>query len=165
MRHAPRRLFALCLATAAASNAAAGAVEVSFIEPDRFADVGATPWEREARLKDLTAHLQALGRRLLPADQTLKIEVLDVDLAGEPRPSARSGRDLRIIRGGADWPRIQLRYTLGADGRPARSGEDRVADLNYTQGPVGSRSSEPLFYEKRMLDQWFETRFVERLSD
>lgn len=158
MHRAPRTLLALCLAAVAASNAAAGAVEVSFIEPDRFADVGATPWERKARLNDLAAHLQRLGRRLLPAEQTLKIEVLDVDLAGEPRHSAR------IVRGG-DWPRIQLRYTLTAEGKPQLNGEDRLADLNYAQGFDNGRSSEPLFYEKRMLERWFEARFVERRPD
>jgi hypothetical protein len=165
MHPAPRTLLTLGLAAAAVSSAVAGVIDVSFIEPARFTDAGATPWERQSRLNDLAGHLKALGQRLLSPDQTLKIEVLDVDLAGEPRPSAHAGRDLRIVRGGADWPRIQLRYTLTADGKPLLSGEETVADLNYTQGLDSGRNTEPLYYEKRMLDRWFKVRLVERRAD
>jgi len=169
MHHATRTrtrtLLAFCLAAAAASSATAGVVEVSFIEPARFTDTGAMLWERQSNLNALAAYLQSLGQRLLPADQTLKIEVLDVDLAGDVRPFPRAGRVLRVVRGRADWPRIQLRYTLTADGKTLLSGEEKVADLNYMQGLDTSHGSEPLYYEKRMLEGWFKARLVERRAD
>ena len=90
-----------------------------------------------------------------------KVEVLDVDLAGSTRPSRRGGFDLRVVRGKGDWPRISLRYTLEEDGKPVRSGEEAVEDMDYTHGLVGYRKSVPLYYEKRMLDKWFRARFAE----
>ncbi|HMC17367.1 MAG TPA: DUF3016 domain-containing protein, partial [Albitalea sp.] len=116
---------------------------------------------RQLNLQTLERHLQALAQHRLPSDQVLKVEVLDVDLAGEERPSRRSGRDLRILRGGADWPRIQLRYTLEVNGRLLRSGEETLTDMSYLQGPIGAYGTDPLRYEQRMLDKWFE-RLVER---
>ena len=59
-----------------------------------------------------------LGRRL-PDGQTLTIAVLDLDLAGSLRPTPTG--ELRVLRGGADWPSMSLRYTLQADGRTLAS--------------------------------------------
>jgi hypothetical protein len=158
-----RALLLSCIAAAAASGAsAAGVVTVSFTDPPHFSDAGATPWEKEATLRALTAHLQALGERYLSAGQALKVEVLDVDLAGTMRPARRAGRDLRVVKGGADWPRIDLRYALEASGQPAISGQESVADMNYSRGVAGDRGADPLHYEKHMLDVWFKARFVER---
>ena len=162
MRLDSRALLLSCITATVASTAAAGTVTVSFVNAPGFSDAGSTPWEEKSNLHALAQHLQGLGQRLLPADQVLKVEVLDVDLAGTMRPSRRAGADLRIVRGGADWPRINLRYTLEVNGKPWRSGEESVADMNYSNGLVGVRGSEPLHYEKHMLDAWFKARFAER---
>ena len=160
MRFFKPALMLACLAATAA--AVATPVEVSFVNPPGFSDAGSTPWEREANLRGLAEHLQALGTRYLSADQTLKVQVLDVDLAGAMRPSARAGRDLRVVNGGADWPRINLRYTLQGGGQPGLSGEESVADLDYSHGFTAQRAARPLHYEEHMLDAWFKARFVER---
>ena len=154
-------LVLMCFSAAVASNAAAGTVTVSFVNAASFSDAGTTPWEADTNLKALSSHLQGLGQKYLPADQVLKFELLDVDLAGTIRPSRRSGTNFRIVKGGADGPRITLRYTLEMNGNPARSGEESVADINYTRGLTTARESASLFYEKRMLDEWFKARFVE----
>lgn len=159
MQRCTSSLLLLCFA---ASGAAAGTVTVSYVNAPGFADAGPTAWEREATLKALSAHLQALGQRHLPAEQTLQVDVLDLDLAGALKPSRRAGQDLRVVKGAADWPRINLRYTLVADGKPVLSGEERVADMNYAAGIASQRNSDPLHYEKRMLDTWFKARIVER---
>jgi len=158
--HAPALLLS-CIMMTAAANAAAGSMSVSFADPAGFSDAGDTPRERTANLKALADHLQSLARRYLPADQLLKVEVLDVELAGTVHPTPHAGHDLRIVNGGADWPRIHLRYTLEASGQQPQSGEERLADANYTWGFAGITSSDPLRYEKRLLDDWFKSRFVE----
>jgi hypothetical protein len=162
MRFQLRALIVGCLAAAAVPLAVAGSATVSFVEPDRFGDAGFSPIERQANLQALERHFQSLAQRRLPSDQTLKVEVLDVDLAGVERPSFRAGRDLRILRGGADAPHITLRYTLEGNGRTLGSGEETLSDLNYLRGVVGGDDNEPLRYERRMLDKWFQTRLVER---
>jgi hypothetical protein len=154
MRSKLRVLVVGCFAAAALPLAVAGSATVSFVNPDRFSDIGFAPTDRQNNLQALERHLQALAQRRLPDDQVLKVDVLDVDLAGEERPSRRTGRELRVLRGGADWPRIKLRYSLEANGRTLRSGEETLSDMSYLHGFSDTYGSEPLRYERRMLDQW-----------
>ena len=82
--------------------------------------------------------------------------MLDIDLAGRLIPSARLGRDLRILRGQADWPRIELRYSLEQAGQVIKSGEAQLSDMSYLNHTTRYFDSEPLRYEKQMIDDWFE---------
>lgn len=152
-----------CLAALVAASFAvhAGTVEVSYNASASFADAGRTQTERESNLVALAAYLQGLGARLPGAGQQLRVQLLDIDLAGHVRPVGRTGQELRIVRGGADWPRIKLRYTLIEDGRETRSGEEQLADLGYQarQPGYGGDSGDTLRYEKRLLADWFEARF------
>lgn len=166
MRIPATALLASCLAAgmsfAGVSPALTGTVEVTFINSPGYHDAGETTLERDANLDALARHLRALAQRLLPANQVLKVEVLDVDLAGTVRTSARTGANIRVLRSGADWPRIHLRYTVEADGKPLRQGDEWVSDMTYANGITsGYRDSQALFYEKRMLDRWFKERFVD----
>lgn len=153
--------IALVLCLAAAGAAQAGTVTVSFAQqPPRFSDAGDSLWEDEQNLQTLASHLVSLGRTL-PADQALKIEVIDVDLAGHMRHSRRHpGQLLRVVRGGADVPRITLRYTLESGGRVLRSAEETVSDLDYTRRAGTALTDGALYYERRMLTRWFSTRFA-----
>jgi hypothetical protein len=160
MRSATRSIItSLGLALAAAGVQAAGTVAVSYVQPDKFADAGNTRHDVESNLKELTGHLEALARRYLSDGQKLNIEVLDIDLAGEMRPSRRGGQDVRIVKGAADWPRIKLRYTLDSAGQPPLSGEKSLADMSYLQRAGGYSAKDPLRYEKRMLAEWFAAQF------
>jgi hypothetical protein len=150
----------LLLGLAASGLAHAGTVNVSFADTPRFSDAGPTSWEERHTREQLAHFLQSLGPRYLPADQTLKVEITDIDLAGEVKPRPRAGRDLRILRGGADWPRITLRYSLEAGGKVLRSADEAVSDPDYTHHGGNVSSSDPLYYEKRMLEHWFRERFA-----
>jgi len=153
----------LSLATALAAAVvtmhahAAGVVEVKFIEPRHFTDAGFGELETARTTQALAEHLKRLGRAL-PDGQTLRIEVLDVDLAGNVKPGRRG--DIRVLRGGADWPRIKLRYTLTEGARTLRSGEETLSDLNYLGTPPRGADSGLLPYEERLLSRWFGERFV-----
>jgi hypothetical protein len=154
-----RRTLALIAALASAATASAGTVEVKFIEPDKFTDARDGMLRREDVLKTLEERLKQLGEKKLPASQTLQIEVLDVDLAGDAFPRVAL-RDTRVLRGRADWPRVHLRYTLREGDKVLKSGEDRIADMNYLMGSLRASQDSPLPYEKRMLDNWFAERIV-----
>lgn len=138
----------------------AGSVEVTYTGADQYTDAGRGR-DLEQVEWALTQHLQKLGATGLPADVTLKIEVTDIDLAGEVRPWRGLWRDVRVMRGTTDWPRIELGFSLERGGQVVDSGKERVADLAYLA--VGSSvhldSSEGLFFEKRMLSNWFAKRF------
>jgi hypothetical protein len=156
-----RTLIALAaLASIGLSAHAAGTVTVSFVDPDKYSDAANSQFERPATLKTLEAHLQYLGKRYLADGQTLSIEVLDVDLAGEMRPSRRTGTEIRIARGGADWPRMNVRYVLEGGGLPSQRGEERIADMDYQHHIPNYSSREPLRHEKQMLDAWFKAKFA-----
>ena len=160
MRFRARTLLLSLLLTVAAA-AAAGTVEVSFVNPASFIDAGGSQWDKDANLKALERHLRSLGQRL-PANQALGIELLDVDLAGSLQPARIRGEDVRVLTADADYPRIHLKYTLVADGVTLASGTEWVTDLDYTHGLISrQRDPAPLYYEKRMLETWFKTRFVD----
>ena len=137
---------------------AAGTVSVQFIEQQRFADAGLGSYERDRNLEVLSEHLQALGARL-PDGQVLKIEVLEVDLAGREMFGARSA-GVRVMRGRADWPRMTLRYTLSANGQTLQSGDDELADMSYLDRLPRIMGGEKLAYDLRMVDDWFVRRFA-----
>jgi hypothetical protein len=148
---------------AAAFAAPAGTVEVLFVNADRYWDAGNTSWDEPANLKEIAIHLRKLAERNLPPNHALKVEVLQVDLAGTVNPFHKATA-VRIIDGGADFPKLQLRYALEADGKPVTSGEDWVVDMDYTHGLANRGDSASLFYEKRMLNVWFKKRFVDALA-
>lgn len=154
-----RSASAALLAFAAVSAFAAGPVEVSWGDTTRLSDAGSNSIEKDRNLQALSRHLQALGQRWLPSGQSLRVEMVDLDLAGETRPS-RDGIPVRIVRGGADVPHIVLRYTLSDNGRVLRSGEDTLTDLTYLQRMPQTRSDAPLQFEKRLLDDWFQQHFA-----
>jgi len=147
-------LFFAALTLALAANAG---VTVTFIEPDKYTDVGrySRSTNSEQVQKDLEAHLVKLGQRM-PANQNLAIEVLDIDLAGEDRFHYGGGTDVRVQRGRADWPSMRLRYTLERDGRKETK-EARLSDMNYQERVRPISSTETLPYEKRMLTDWFDS--------
>lgn len=163
-RHAISALAALGLwAAAALPAAAAGKVEVSFVEPEKFADAGRSVVDRERTLKALGEYLQGLGREL-PDGQTLQIEVTDLDLAGNVDPFGWNGiDDVRVLRGRADWPHVYLRFKLLAQGRELRAGEAHITDISYLYSLRGRESrSDMLAYEKQMVRRWFDETFVSR---
>jgi hypothetical protein len=156
-----RHPFLFTFIAGAALTATAGTVNVSFVNPTAYSDAGTYRDQENDNLQSLARYLQALGQQYLPPNQALKVEVLDVDLAGTVRPTRR-GDEVRIVRGKADFPRMHLQYTLEADGKPVRSGNEWLNDLTYTGGLTTYRKSEPLYYEKHMLEAWFKARFVEQ---
>ena len=141
-----------------AAGAASAATTVTFVEPEKFTDVPFSQIERERTLDELRGHFEKLGARL-PAGQDLRIEVLDVDLAGITRPTS-SRPDMRILNGGADWPRVHLRYRVEQGGQVIKSGEEHLSDMTYMQHINPYTSDAALRYEKRMIDTWFNKKVL-----
>jgi hypothetical protein len=142
----------LVLATLACNAHAAGTVTLNWQDPANYTDAGRNVVDRERSLLALGAHMQAWGA-LLPDGQTLRLEVLDLDLAGEVRHWPGWGMDeIRVMGDRPDWPRMQLRYTLQAAGQTLHSGEARLSDMGYL---LRQQRDGALAYEKRMVDAWF----------
>lgn len=149
----------LILVSALLAGSASAAVMVTFTHPENYADMPFATYDKEQVMRDLQKHFDKLGATL-PTGQDLKVEVLDIDLAGRIEPGVHATRDLRIMRGRADWPVITLRYSLETQGKVLKSGKERIADMNYLLGYNHYAAGENLRYEKQMLDRWFEKTLI-----
>jgi hypothetical protein len=144
-------LAAACLLLAGAARAA---VSVDYVHPETFSDLPRAPYQRQQALDDVAEHFRKLGEGLRPG-QDLAIEVLDIDLAGREEPNRFGGDELRVMHGGADWPRMRLRYTLSENGRTIASGEAQLADQNYAIRINSYPSDARWPHEMQMIDEWW----------
>lgn len=158
MKRHTRYWIAAALMLAAAGAASAGTVKVTYQEPQKFHDVPTWDADREQLLKELTQHFEKLAKQL-PANQHLNVTVNDLDLAGRVEPRRYSMRDIRILRGQADWPTMSLQYSLEQDGKVIASGTENLKNMVYLDRLNRYSSGDTLRYEKPMLDDWFKDKF------
>ncbi len=162
MRH-PIITHCLALLTAvAAMPALAGTVEVRYDPKANYSDAGATPQERVHHLDALAAYLRGLGERGLAPGRLLKVELIDVDLAGEQPPSKRAQGAPRVLTGRGDGPRIELRFTLTEGGKELASGRETLSDIRLPRLDTARDANSPveLHQEKLLLDHWFAERIA-----
>ncbi len=141
---------------------AAGTVEVSFRGPESFTDIRDHAYTREQNLAALERVLVEVAGRYVAAGRALSLEITDVDLAGEP--SRGSAIDTRVMRGGADWPRIRLSWKLEGGGAVPRSGSAIVQDMTYLDRRHAATATH-LVAERRMLEAWFREQFGKDAGD
>lgn len=153
---------ALALAAALAlPGAARAATTVTFLNPETYQDGNLSwgPVDQRLTFQGLERIIQRLARERLPPGYEIDIVVLDLDLAGKINPLRSRTGELRVMRQDT-WPSIKLSYTLRRGGKVMTRGQDTLRSMNYLLDPVAVRSSEPLAFEKAMLDRWFRTRFA-----
>lgn len=147
-----------------ADSALSGPVSVEFVNPEKFTDIKVgmlrTNVDNNAHLNGLRRHLEREAAGYLQPGQSLRIEVTDIDLAGDIRPHSNPALlDIRTVSN-VYPPRMNLNYTLtDASGAVVRTGEARLKDLGFDIGSGGGRVSDPLRYDKRMLDKWLRSEF------
>lgn len=77
---------------------------------------------------------------------------------------AARARDIRVMRD-IYPPRITLQYTLkDADGRIVSEGDARLSDSGYLQGSGLLTNSDPLRYEKRLIDDWVKRQLASQAT-
>ena len=144
-------LLGACLLTAGSARAG---VTVNYVHPEEFSDLPRAPYQREIALDDFVNHFKRLGESLRP-DQDLSIEVLDIDLAGREEPNGIGNDELRIMNGGADWPRMRLHYALSEHGKVVASGDAQLSDKGYANHINGYPNDARWPYEMQMIDTWW----------
>jgi hypothetical protein len=138
-----------------AAGSASAAVTVTFVDTDKYSDMPQFDGDKKRVLDALETHFKTLAAGL-PPGQDMKVEVLDVDLAGRIDPM-RNPHDIRILRGMADWPKMKLRYSIEEQGKVLKSGSESIADMTYMDHLNRYNSSDALRYEKKMIDDWFKS--------
>lgn len=154
-------LFCFLLATTVAS---AATVEVTWTDYDKYRDIdpgeGHRKHFRENTFENFEKHFNKLAAKL-PEGQVLKIEVTDIDLAGDTHDAGISR--LRIIRD-IYFPRMNFSYQLiDANGSVMLTNEVVLKDMSFMMGASLRYRQDSLGYEKKMLDDWFFDTFKEQL--
>jgi hypothetical protein len=148
------------LVTMPLSVEAAGSVDVTFINPERYRDIDDRfTGRRSGNLKEIESYFDYLGERHLKDGQVVSIEVLNIDLAGQYEPWRFELRNVRIMRD-VTPPRFRLRYALVDRGKLLVRAEENVTDMTYLWGAGSIYGGQRLGYEKKMLRDWFRRRFV-----
>ena len=145
---------------------AAGSVQVSFVQPEKFSDAEDDRHDSSQNLRELKRYLEVQAARHVGDGQTLTIEVLDVDLAGELRFDRSRAADVARAAGHGRLAAHQAALHAGI-GRPAGAScrADRAHDMAYLDRMNRYADGEMLRHEKRMLDEWFEAQFRWRRPD
>jgi len=113
---------------------------------------------RERIFKDFEKHFAKMASNL-PENQTLKIEVTDVDLAGDTHVAGINRT--RIVKQ-VYFPRMNFSYQLlDESGKVIKTDEVVVKDMNFMSGSNLKYRNKSLGYEKKMLDEWFNDTFSE----
>jgi len=139
-------------------------LSVTFVKPDTYQDAsrrygyGSDPQVLDA----IRQHLQKLADRGLPSGYSLSIDVLDIDLAGYIE--WRTASQVRVIRD-ATWPRMTLHYALRHGDQTIVDQQERINNMNFHWGINTYGYSDPLRYEKAMLDDWFERSIARRIQE
>ena len=138
----------------------AASVEVTWTNPDKYRDIDSGEQHRkhfkERIFKKLEKHFAELADTL-PKDQLLKIDVTDVDLAGDVHHGGI--RQIRIVKD-VYFPRMELSYQLvNADKTMVTSGDAKLKDMRFLSYIGPAYKNESLGHEKKMLDDWFKATF------
>ena len=151
--------IALLVAGVLTTHAQAGEVQLTWQEPEKFADIRSTGETRDAFQARVTEDLSKVFVDLakkLPDGVTWIVTVTDIDLAGEVRPMMRHGTgDIRVVKD-IYWPRLSIRYSmLDARGQVISEGKEDIKDMSFMLGnPMAARNT-AFQYEEKMLRDWF----------
>lgn len=131
-------------------------VNVSWADPASFSEHSCdfAPGDHDnAWVRDLAQYTRDQALKRLPGGARLDVRFSDINRAGECEPS-RMGQQIRIIRE-IYPPRITLHYRLSGMGAAAKDADVNLLDAGFMFNAPGlPGNSDPLRYEKRMVDDW-----------
>jgi hypothetical protein len=140
------------------SVSAHAGVSVNFVHPEKFRDEDfRRSFKRDGIIAEFRKYFDRLGAIYLKKGQTLRIDVLNADLAGRYEPW-NGLYDVRVLRD-VTPPSFRLRYTLRQGKKIVARGEETVTDMNYLWNLSARSASGRFTYEKAMLRDWFRKRF------
>ena len=156
-------------ADAPRSLPAEGPVSVDWTDPAQFSDIrhSGNRWEakRGNWVEQLAQHLQKSALKKLPQGESLQVTFTDIKRAGSYEPwHGPNLHDTRIIRD-IYPPRISLTFKrLDARGEVIEQGERKLSNSAFLMGSTRFGDSDPLRYEKSMLDNWLNREFRQDAS-
>jgi hypothetical protein len=157
-----RNLLAAALLVTAGSAQAAN-LQIEWQNAEHWRDTRATDINQQRYLERVKTVLGEQFRReaeKLPADQTLRVTVNDVDLAGEIEYFYRDYPfGLRVIRN-VDAPALDLQYELrDAEDRIVQAGEERLRDPGFRYITLANYDRNIFRYERALISDWYSRAF------
>ncbi|MCP4413655.1 MAG: DUF3016 domain-containing protein [Gammaproteobacteria bacterium] len=146
-------------------TAFAATVEINWIEPDKYRDIDSGNSNKKRFHKRVFETLEKQFKdqvTKLPEDYKMKISVTDVDLAGDVRFATGDG--IRLIKK-IYFPRMHLTYELlDKEQKSLAAAEIKINDMGFLQSIRSvSRKNVFLYYERKMIGDWFNKTFAEYL--
>jgi hypothetical protein len=136
-------------------------VTIQYVTPEKFSDFRIygrdAQWSASYFASQVSDYLRpALNRRFPNAKLTLRFT--DIDLAGRYSNSSGGGRNVRVTRGAIAPARMSFVFLLqDSSGRTLASGSTRITDTSNPSSLANRQRSGPLYYEKRMLEEWLKS--------
>lgn len=142
-----------------------GTVSVRWENPAQFSEIRNSHNPSQARrgnwVQQLAVYLRERAQKRLAAGQRLQVDITDIQRAGNYEPwRGFAFNDTRFIRD-VYPPRITLTFVLaGADGQVIAEGERELTDPGFLTGSNSVDASDPLRFEKRLIDRWLASEFA-----
>ena len=159
-------LLALFTIVSFQNVAYAATSEVTWTDYEKYRDIhpgdGSKKHFRERTFKNFEKHFAKIAESL-PEGQVLKIDVTDVDLAGDTHAGGINRH--RIVKD-IYFPRMNFSYQLiNADGSEVVSAEVVLKDMSFMRTNSLKYRNDSLGYEKKMIDDWFFKAFKDHLVE
>ena len=174
------KLLALALTLAMAGSAVAGnsllskdapralpdngPVSVTWADPATFTELKASGNRFESAQGDwllqLAKYMRKQADKQLAPGNKLELTIVDIQRAGRYEPwHGLDRQNIRMIRD-IYPPRMTVKYReTDANGAVVAEGERKLTDLAFMVNSGMINDSDPLRYEKRMIDSWLRRDF------
>jgi len=132
-----------------------GQAQVGWLDPAQFTEARVSPSTAPlegSRVRQLAQYMQAgIQKRLAPGARMVVV-ITDLDRAGGQRGAAGvQVLDMKVP------PTIKLQFArTDAEGQVAGKGERTLADASVMDRPTLVTDTDPLRYEKRLVDGWLD---------
>lgn len=156
------RILALSVVSLMSFQALAIAkVEVIWTNPDKYSDVKDSFNGPRSTQEDAFYNIEKVLKRLakkLPDGYLLKLDVTDLDLAGETHSS-----NIRVVRDMFP-PRIKFSYELlDAGDNVLLAKQENIRDTSFLQSVSLRHKNEAFGFEKQLIEDWFKDSFTDQI--
>lgn len=138
----------------------AATVEVTFTEPEKYVDIRSGDVNRKHYRKNVFYNIEKQLKKLakkLPEDNILKVDVIDIDLAGDIR--LIDARSIRVVKEPLA-PRLKFTYQLlDKNNKVIKAGEENIRDASFLMHQSIRYRNESFGHEKKLLARWFRDTF------
>ena len=157
--------IASVMALASTVFAAESRVTVTWAPTDQLSEVKQNQakrgWQKPAEWeKTLGDYLRRVASERLAPGETLDVTIDDIKLAGDYEPwHSPQATDIRFMKD-IYPPRVDLHYRLtDASGKTIRESSAKLRDLSYLQNVSMPNDTDPLRYDKHLLNDWVRKEF------